>query len=157
MATPEQENLRRKKNLFYWTAFGCSYIFPFVYFAIRFGFTKQVTQIILPVVIVAVFAVVKLARDLPKWVSTWEPSIKKGLVKAIPVFLLFIFLITFGLILKYIIEKQIDANFVIYFETVFVFFGSMCVGAIFEAYHLMYKELYLISRGYVLGVVNRGQ
>ena len=151
---PEQKILRRRKILFYWIAFAFSYIFPFVYFLIKLGITRSTTKIVLPVLIVGVFAVLKLASDLPKWVSTWEPSIWKGLVKATPKFLLFIVLITLGLALKYIIERQVQLAFATYFETVIVLFGGMSVGSIFEAYHLYYKEQYLISKGYVLGVVN---
>ena len=157
MATPAEQTLyRHRKNLFYWISFGCSYVFPFVYFFIKSGITQSTTKIVMPILVVMIFAVLKLSADLPKWVATWEPSVKKGLVKAIPTFLLFIVLITFGLALKYIVERQIELAFGTYFETILVLFGGMCVGAIFEAYHLMYKELYLISRGYVLGVVNRG-
>ena len=157
MATPAEQKLyRTRKNLFYWVAFACGYIFPFVYFLIKLGLTQSTTKIVLPVMIVMLLAVLKLGADLPKWVSTWEPSIWKGIVKAIPKFLLFIVLITMGLALKYIIERQVQLAFATYFETVLVLFGGMSVGAVFEAYHLYYKELYLISKGYVLGVVNRG-
>jgi len=156
MATPAEQNLyRTRKNLFYWIAFGCGYVFPFVYFLIKLGITQSTTKIVLPVLIVLIFAVLKLSADLPKWVSTWEPSLWKGIIKVTPKLLLFVVLITLGLVLKYVIERQIQLAFVTYFETVLVLFGGMSVGAIFEAYHLMYKELYLISKGYVLGVVNR--
>ena len=156
MVTPAEQRLyQTRKNLFYWIAFACSYGFPFIYFLIKLGITENTTKIVMPVMIVAIFAVLKLSADIPKWVSTWEPSIWKGIVKAIPKFRLFIVLITFGITLKYIIERQIQLAFTTYFETVLVLFGGMSVGAIFEAYHLYYKELYLISKGYVLGVVNQ--
>ena len=150
-----KDNYKKLKNYYYWLAFLTGYIFPFMYFFIKLGVTKQTTKIVIPTLIVGVLAILKLASDIPRWVSTWEPSFKKGLVKAIPKILLFIMLITLGLTLKYILKRQIDLAFTAYFETVFVLFGSMSVGSVFEAFHLKYKELYLISKGYVLGVVNK--
>ena len=41
-----------------------------------------------------------------------------------------------------------------YFETVLVLFGGIAVGSVIEAFHLKYKELDLIAKGY-LGVVNK--
>ena len=151
----ETPNYRALKNKYYWLAFLFSYVFPFVYFFIKLGITRQSTEIVMPVVLVAVFAVVKLASDIPVWVEGWQPSVKKGLVRAIPKFALFIVLITLGLTLKYVLEKQMEVAFASYFETIFVLFGGMCVGAVFDAYHRMYRELYQISLGYVLGVVNK--
>ena len=69
--------------------------------------------------------------------------------------MLFRSLITLGLALKYIIESQLEVAFHMYFETVLVVFGSIAVASIIEAVHLKYKELDLIEKGYVLGVVNK--
>ena len=153
--TPEQKNLKKQKNMYYAISYAVSYIFPFTYFLIKLGVTEQVTKIVMPVLFIGFLGISKLALDIPGWISTWEPSLKKGLFKAIPKLLLFVVLITLGLTLKYMIESAIDVAFFTYFETVIVLFGGMALGSIFEAYHLMYKELYLISKGYVLGVVNK--
>jgi hypothetical protein len=151
------KNYNTLKNRYYWIAFATGYLFPFMYFAIKLGFTQESvsSKIVMPVLIVGTLGVLKLSSDLPRWVSTWEPSFYKGLMKALPKLVLFIILITLGLSLKYIIERSIDVSFASYFETVIVLFGSMSVASIFEAFHLKYKELYLISKGYVLGVVNK--
>ena len=55
------------------------------------------------------------------------------------------------------LEHQINVAFNAYFEVVFIIFGSLSVSSILGAYHLKYKELDLIKKGYVLGVVNRGK
>jgi hypothetical protein len=154
MSTP---NYKALKNKYYWIAFILGYVVPFAYFAFKLGFTEAsvTSKIVMPVLIVGTLGVLKLSSDLPKWVDTWEPSFQKGLMRAIPKFTLFSLLITLGLSLKYVIENSIDVAFTAYFETVIVLFGSMSVASIFEAFHLKYKELYLISKGYVLGVVNK--
>lgn len=151
------QDYRKLKNMYYWIAFAIGYAFPFTYFAIKLGFTQDSvsSKIVMPVLIVGILGVLKLSSDLPRWVSTWEPSFYKGLMKAVPKLILFIVLITLGLSLKYVIEQSIEVKFAAYFETVLVLFGSMTVASIFEAFHLKYKELYLISKGYVLGVVNK--
>jgi hypothetical protein len=146
---------KKERYLYYWLGFSISYILPFLYFVIKLGFTQQVTQLVMPTIVVAVIGVIKLSSDIPKWISSWEPSIWKGLIKSIPKFVLFIALVTLGLTLKYIIDRAIDLAFATYFETVIVLFGGACVGSVFEALHLKYKELYLIGKGYVLGVVNK--
>jgi hypothetical protein len=148
---------KKKRNMYYWIAFAIGYALPFVYFAVKLGFTTESvsSKIVMPVLIVGTLGVLKLSSDLPRWVSTWEPSFQKGLMKAIPKLTLFTILITLGLSLKYVIENSIEVGFASYFETVIVLFGSMSVASIFEAFHLKYKELYLISKGYVLGVVNK--
>lgn len=148
-------NKGRRRYIYYWIELLFSYGFPFVYFFIKLGITKQATKLVMPVVLIGLLAVIRLAADLPRWVATWQPSFKKGLVKAAPKLLLFIMLITLGLTLKYILARQINLAFLTYFETVFVLFGGMAVGSIFGAYHLKYKELDMIAKGYVLGVVNR--
>jgi cation transport ATPase len=141
--------------LYYWIAFTLSYIFPFVYFLVKLGITKTSTTVVLPTLFLGIIAIVKLAIDIPKWVETWRPSFKKGLIKALPKLCLFIILITLGLTLRYMINNAIQIAFSVYFETVLVLFGGMAVGSIFEAYHLKYKELDLINKGSVLGVVRK--
>lgn len=141
--------------LYYWIAFTLSYIFPFVYFLVKLGITKTSTTVVLPTLFLGIIAIVKLAIDIPKWVETWKPSFKKGLIKALPKLCLFIILITLGLTLRYMINNAIQIAFSVYFETVLVLFGGLAVGSIFEAFHLKYKELDLIDKGYVLGVVRK--
>ena len=146
-----------KRYLYWWISFFIGYMFPFIYFFTKLGITKTATTIVLPTVILAVVAVLKLCTTIPQWISTWQPSIYKGLIKSIPIFLLFICLVTFGLLFKYMLENQVQVAFTTYFETVFIVFGSLSVSAVFSAIHLKYKELDLISKGYVLGVVNHGK
>lgn len=148
-------NYNMLRLLYYWIAFTLSYIFPFVYFLVKLGITKTSTTVVLPTLFLGIIAIVKLAIDIPKWVETWKPSFKKGLIKALPKLCLFIILITLGLTLRYMINNAIQIAFAVYFETVLVLFGGMAVGSIFEAYHLKYKELDLIDKGYVLGVVRK--
>jgi hypothetical protein len=150
-------NYAKLKNTYYWIGFLIGYVLPFAYFAIKLGFTEASvsSRLVMPTIIVGTIGIIKLASDIPQWVSAWEPSLFKGLVKASPKILLFIVLITLGLTLKYVIENAIDVAFTAYFETVIVLFGSMAVASVFDAFHLKYKELYLISKGYVLGVVNK--
>ena len=150
-------NYDKLRVRYYWLAFITSYIFPFAYFAIKLGLTQEdrSAKIVMPVLIIGILGIIKLSSDIPRWVSTWQPSFLKGLIKAVPKILLFIILITLGLTLKYVLENSIDVSFVSYFETVLVLFGGMAVGSIFEAFHLKYKELDLMSKGYVLGVINK--
>jgi hypothetical protein len=150
-------NYAKLKNTYYWIGFLIGYVLPFAYFAIKLGFTEASvsSRLVMPTIIVGTIGIIKLASDIPQWVSAWEPSLFKGLVKASPKILLFIVLITLGLTLKYVIENAIDVAFTAYFETVIVLFGSMAVASVFDAFHLKYKELYLLSKGYVLGVVNK--
>lgn len=150
-------NYATLKNRYYWIGFLIGYVLPFAYFAIKLGFTQDSvsSKLVIPTIIVGTLGIIKLASDIPQWVSAWEPSLFKGLVKASPKILLFIVLITLGLTLKYVIENAIDVAFTSYFETVIVLFGSMAVASVFDAFHLKYKELYLLSKGYVLGVVNK--
>jgi hypothetical protein len=145
----------KKRYLFFWVSYTISYLFPLVYFLCKLGITKSSTSIVMPVLLLAFIAIVKLCIAIPSWVSTWKPSFLKGVIKAIPTYLLFIAFITLGLVLKHVIEKQITAAFLLYFEVIIVMFGSSCVGSIFGALHLKYKELDLIDKGYVLGVVNK--
>lgn len=154
MDTAKQKEWKQKKNMFYLLFYLFSYILPFTYFVIKMGVTKESTTVVMPVVFIGFIGILKLGMDIPSWVATWEPSLKKGLIKAIPKLLLFIVLMTLGLTLKYMLIKTIDVAFFTYFETVIVLFGGMAIGAIFGAYHLKYKEKYLMSKGYVLGTIN---
>lgn len=144
-----------KRVLFYWLSFSVSYVFPFLYFLIKLGITQQKTTIVIPVIIIGFMGIIRLSSDIPRWVGSWKPSFGKGLIKAIPKILLFIILITLGLTLKTIITREIEIKFAMYFETVLVLFGGIAVGSVIEAFHLKYKELDLIAKGYVLGVVNK--
>ena len=146
-----------KRYLYWWLSFLVGYVFPFAYFFIKLGITKTATTIVLPVIILGVFAVLKLCTAIPAWISTWRPSIGKGLLKALPIYLLFICLVTFGLVFKYMLEHQVDVAFSSYFEVVFVVFGGLSLGSTIGAVHQKYKEEDLIKKGYVLGVVNRGK
>lgn len=146
-----------KRYVYWWLSFITGYVFPFVYFLIKLGITKTATSIVLPVIILGVFAIIKLCYTIPKWISTWRPSVVKGLIKAIPIFLIFICLITFGLVFKYMLENQINIAFTTYFEVVFIIFGSLSVSSVIGAFHQKYKEEDLIAKGYVLGVVNNAK
>lgn len=144
-----------KRYLFFWLSYTIGYLTPLIYFLVKLGITKKATSIVMPVVLLALLAIIKLSSAIPKWVHTWKPSFVKGLVKAIPVYLLFICLTTIGLTLKVMLEQQIIATFNLYFEVVFVVFGSLCIAGVFDALHLKYKELDMMEKGYVLGVVNK--
>lgn len=148
-------NLYAKRVITYWLALAVGYLFPLIYFYISAGITKQTTKLVMPTLIAGIFLVSRLTSDIRKWTSTWQPSFWKGMLLALPKLILFIILITVGLVLKWLVENQIEATFYIYFETVFVLFGGQAVGAIIDAFHLKYYQLDLISKGYVLGVVNK--
>lgn len=153
--TQTENNYTKRRYAYYWFYFIVSYVFPFAYFLAKLGITQHASKIVLPVVLLMAMGVIRLAADIPRWVATWRPCLAKGLVRAIPKVVLFITLITLGLTLKYILDNEIDVAFINYFETVLVLFGSISVGSIIEAYHLKYKELDLIAKGYVLGIVNK--
>jgi len=155
MNPEKQAEYKRLKNIYYVFALLISYGIPITYFGVKYGITKEVTQFVMPFVFSILLLAIKVAVDTPAWVGTWEPSVKKGLVKGLPKILLFVFLVTLGLLIRYMLQRQIDVAFVSYFETVFILFGSIAVGTVIEAYHLKYLELYQISKGYVLGVVNK--
>lgn len=148
-------NLYRKRVITYWLALAIGYIFPLAYFYISAGVTKQATKWVMPTLIAGIFLVSRLTSDVKRWTSTWQPSIWKGLLLALPKIILFMILVTVGLVLKWLVENQIEATFYVYFETVFVIFGGQALGAIIDAFHLKYYQLDLISKGYVLGVVNK--
>lgn len=144
-----------KRYLFWWLSFITGYLFPFTYFLIKLGVTKSATTLVMPVIFLGIIAILKLCSAIPEWISTWQPCLKKGIIKSIPVYLIFICLITFGLVFKHMLEEQIEIAFTSYFEIVIVLFGGLSIGSILGAYHLKYKEEDLIKKGYVLGVVNR--
>lgn len=144
-----------KRYLFFWLSFIVGYIVPCVYFIVKLGITKQATTIVMPTVLVIAAVVIKLCSAIPGWIATWKPSFAKGLIKGIPVFLLFIILMTLGFTLKHLATTQLNIAFTMYFEVILVLFGSLSVSAFIEALHLKYKELDLIDKGYVLGVVNK--
>ena len=145
----------KKRYIFFWLSFAVGYIFPFVYFLCKLGITKKSTSIVIPVVFLGIVGVLKLCSAIPQWVATWKPSFAKGIIKGIPIYLITIIMITLGLTLKVLLEKQIKVAFSNYFEFIIVFFGSLCLASIFEAYHLKFKELDMIEKGFVLGVVNK--
>lgn len=144
-----------KRYLFFWLAFAIGYMFPFVYFICKLGVTKSSTSVVIPVLFLGIVGVIRLCLAIPGWVATWKPSVTKGIIKSIPIYLITILLITLGLVLKVVATKQIDIAFSSYFEFVIVFFGALCVASIFSALHEKYRELDLIDKGYVLGTVNK--
>ena len=143
-----------KRIVTYWVAFAVGYVFPLLYFIITAGIQKEVTRFVLPTLIVGIILVAKLLVDIPKWTKTWKPSVWKGLLQGLPQILLFIILVTLGLVLKGIAEKQIEIAFRTYFETVGVVFGSQAVSAVVNAFHIKYKQLDLLEKGYVMGTIN---
>ena len=155
MANTTVEHLYTKRIVTYWLAVAVGYIFPFVYFFVTAGIMKQASKWVMPTLIAGIFLVMKLTRDINDWVDSWQPSLMKGLIIALPKLLLFVILISLGLTLKWVIERQIEASFYTYFETVIVLFGGQFAGSLIWAFHLKYKQLDLISKGYVLGVVNK--
>lgn len=146
-----------KRYLYWWLSFATGYVFPFVYFLIKLGITKTATSLVMPVIVLGIFMVLKLCSAIPEWISTWKPCVAKGIIKSIPIYLLFICLVTFGLVFKYIIEHQIALAFSMYFEVVLVLFGGLCVSSVFSAFHLKHKELDLLAKGYTLGVIRNGK
>jgi len=155
MANTTVQNLYLKRVLTYWLAVAVGYIFPFVYFFITAGVTKQASKFVMPTLIAGIFLFAKLSADVKEWTKSWQPSFWKGFLIASPKILLFAILISVGLVLKWLVERQIEASFYTYFETVIVLFGGQAVGGIIGAFHLKYYQLDLISKGYVLGVVNK--
>ena len=148
-------NNTKKRYLFFWLSFIIGYIFPLVYFICKLGITKNHKTIVLPVLLIGLVVIIKLCLVIPDWIATWKPSFAKGIIKAIPIYLLTILLITAGLVLKVVLTKQIEVHFALYFEFILIFFGALCVSSIFNALHLKYKELDLIDKGYTLGVINK--
>lgn len=147
--------MTKQRYLYFWLYYAIGYIFPVVYFFCKLGITKKASSIVMPVILLAFVAIIKLCTVLPSWVSTWRPSFVKGLLYSLPTYLLFITLVTFGLVLKYILETQIAIAFTLYFEVVFVLFGSLCIASIPKALHIKYRELDLMDKGYTLGVLRK--
>lgn len=147
--------MTRKRYLYFWLYYLIGYMFPLIYFLCKLGVTHEITSIVLPVLFIAVIAVLRLCTAIPSWVSTWRPSVTKGIIQSIPIYILFILLITVGLTLKYAVTKQLEIAFALYFEVVLVLFGSLCVASVPHALHIKYKELDLIEKGYVLGTVRK--
>lgn len=147
--------MTKKRYIYFWLYYIIGYMFPLIYFICKLGITKKVTSIVMPVLFLAIIAVIRLCIAIPTWVSTWRPSMAKGILHSIPIYLLFILLITLGLTLKYIVEAQIKAAFTLYFEVVLVLFGSLIIASIPHALHMKYRELDLIDKGYVLGTVRK--
>lgn len=149
------KNLYLKRVLTYWLSFAVGYVFPFVYFFITAGIKQQASKWVIPTLIAGIILVVKLATDIPKWTESWRPTFWKGLLLGLPKIILFMILLSLGGVLQWVLKKQIEVAMYTYFETVLVLFGGQAVGAIIYAFHLKYKQLDLIEKGYVLGVVNR--
>lgn len=149
------KHLYVKRIITYWAAFCIGYVFPFVYFFVTAGVKKQSSRWVLPTLIAGIFMVIKLATDIPKWTETWRPSFWKGMLQATPKLLLFMILMTVGILLEWALTTQIKVAFYMYFETVIVLFGGQALGAIVAAFHLKYRQLDMINKGYVLGVVNK--
>jgi uncharacterized membrane protein YhaH (DUF805 family) len=147
--------MAKKRYIYFWLYYLIGYIFPFVYFLCKLGVTKKVTSIVMPVVLLAIVAIIKLCTAIPTWTSTLRPSMAKGILHSIPIYLLFILLITLGLILKYTITAQVQEAFILYFEVVLILFGSLIIASVPRALHMKYRELDLIAKGYVIGVVRK--
>lgn len=149
------KHLFRKRIITYWLSIAVGYVFPFVYFFVTAGVTKQSSKLVMPTLVAGIFLFAKLTGDIREWTKSWRPSFWKGMLVALPKLLLFLILVSVGLVLKWLVEHQIQTSFYVYFETVFVLFGGQALGAIINAFHLKYYQLDLIEKGYVLGVVNK--
>jgi hypothetical protein len=152
------QNYGKRRILFYWLSRATSYGLPLTYYAVKLGVTRvtePATTIVMPILILAFLGVVRIGMDVPAWIANWQPSFMKGMLKALPVLLLFGMLITIGLTLQYVIETQPILPFGTYFEAVLTLFGSMSVGSVLEAFHLKNKELDMLNKGFVLGVVRK--
>lgn len=156
---PNQEvqtkNYYIRRVMYYWISFIVGYVFPFVYFLIRSGVTKQSTKIVMPTLIAGIFLVMRLTRDIPEWTRDWQPSFWKGLLIGLPKIILFLILMAIGGVLSWVLKQQIETAMYTYFEVISVMFGAQSVAAVINAFHLKYKQLDLIEKGYVLGVVNK--
>ena len=87
-------------------------------------------------------------------VSTWEPSILKGLIKETPKIIILLIALTAAVMLS----KDIKINALIALDNLIVLsivIAFVIVGSVFEAFHMKYKELCLLDSGYVLGTVNK--
>ncbi len=144
-----------RRRTYYWLSLSTSYGFPIAYYGAKLGFTKASTSVALPILLMTLLAIIRISMDIPTWVRTWKPSFLKGMLRAIPVLLVFIILVTLGLTFKYMLDNQVQISFAPYFETVFVLFGGQSVGAVLNAVHLKHKEIDMMSKGYVLGTINK--
>ena len=151
----EIKHLYIKRVVAYWMSFVVGYVFPFVYFFITAGIQKQATKWVMPTLIAGIFLVIRLTKDIPEWTKTWKPSFAKGLLSGLPKILLFFILLSIGGVLRWGLLNQIEVAMYTYFETVIVLFGGQSVGVLIGAFHLKYKQLDMMHKGYVLGVVNK--
>lgn len=145
-------SLYTKRVLFYWLSFIVGYLAPLITFIVMFGVGKEKVsfRLTFPVLIAAVFLLIKVMIDLPKWTKTWQPSFAKGLVIGLPKIFIFGLLI----MIYIIVRKEAAAFFTTIDTTVFVLSGCQIAGAILNAFHIKYKQLDLIEKGYVLGSIN---
>lgn len=146
----------KKRYIYFWSYFIVGYVLPLLYYIVKLGVTKTKTSttLVMPVLLILVVGVIKLSSVIPEWVKTWKPSFIKGIIASIPIYLITIILITCGLVIKTIMEKQITIAFNYYFEFILVFFGALCISSVLKALHLKYRQLDLIDKGYVLGTIN---
>jgi hypothetical protein len=146
--------MRVKRYLFYWLSVAVSYIFPLIYFIVRFTVGVKTTTVIpMPIIITLAILVIKISLDIPNWIKDWRPSFLKGFIKGLPVIFMTAIFVSLGLVLEgAITELRAFTN--AYWEVIGVLFGGMSTGTIFTAFHLKYKEQHLLSQGYTLGVIN---
>lgn len=154
----DEKKYGKRRVLFYWLALATSYGLPIGYYGIKLGFfqtSEATTTIVMPIMIFAFLGIIRIGMDIPVWVASWQPSFFKGLIKAVPVLLLFIGLISVGVLLQYAIKNQPTLPFASYYEAVITLFGSMSAGSILNAFHLKYKELDMLNKGFVLGTIRK--
>lgn len=149
------------RYIFFWSSIVVGYILPIVYYVSKSNVVKKehastFVTMAMPIIAIGIILILKLCTAIPKWVASWKPSFTKGIVKSIPIYLVAIVAITLGLFMKKVVDKGLTTVFNYYFEFIIVFFGSLCISSILNAFHLKYKELDLMEKGYVLGVVNKG-
>lgn len=144
--------MRVKRYLFYWLSVAVSYIFPLIYFIVRFTVEVTTTKMIpLPILITLAILMIKISLDIPNWVKDWRPSFLKGFIKGLPVIFMTAIFVSLGLVLDEVTTEFMKA----YWEVIGVLFGGMSTGTIFTAFHLKYKEQDLLAQGYTLGVINK--
>jgi len=107
----QQKEFKKLKNKYYILAILVSYGIPIVYFSLKYGITKEVTQVVTPLVFSILLLAIKMSLDIPSWVGTWEPSFKKGLIRDLPKIVVFLFLITLGVQHRYKLKNPIDVAF----------------------------------------------
>ena len=149
-----RRTLKLRRYIYFWLSFFCAYIMPFIVFAVTLGVFHKTNAIVIPTVLVLILGVIKLMTAIPAWVSTWEPSILKGLIKETPKIIILLIALTIAVMLS----KDIKINALIALDNLIVLsivIAFVIVGSVFEAFHMKYKELYLLDSGYVLGTVNK--